>query len=248
MRFKNKIALVTGATSGIGKKIVEKLIKEECKVIATSKENISLKNKNIITKIEYYKIDVTKEEEWKIFSKYILKKYQKVDILINNAGIRVSGDIKNTSLVLWNHIINTNLTSVFLGCKYILPLMNKSKKANIVNLASITSLRGVKNMLAYAASKSALVTFTSSLALDLVKRKIRVNAVAPGAVDTYMVSTLKKEINSKSKFDKRMKEAHPIGRIAKPEEIANVVCFLASEEASFMTGLTVPVDGGRSIR
>jgi|TARA_B110000263_G_scaffold59719_1_gene51207 NAD(P)-dependent dehydrogenase (short-subunit alcohol dehydrogenase family) len=126
--------------------------------------------------------------------------------------------------------------------------MYKSKKANIVNLASVTSLRGVKNMLAYAASKSALVTFTSSLALDLAKRKIRVNAVAPGAVDTYMVSSLKKEINSKIKFDRRMKEAHPIGRIGKPEEIANVVCFLASEEASFMTGLTVPVDGGRSIR
>lgn len=103
-------------------------------------------------------------------------------------------------------------------------------------------------MLAYAASKSALVTFTSSLALDLSKNKIRVNAVAPGAVDTYMVATLKKEINSKSIFDKRMKEAHPIGRIGKPEEIANLVCFLASEEASFMTGVTVPVDGGRSIR
>jgi NAD(P)-dependent dehydrogenase (short-subunit alcohol dehydrogenase family) len=248
MRFKNKIALVTGATSGIGKKIVERLTKEGCNVIATSKENISLKNNNIVKKIEYYKIDVTSEEEWKIFSNYIRKKYKKIDILINNAGIRVSGDIKNTSLILWNHIINTNLTSVFLGCKYILPLMYKSKKANIVNLASVTSLRGVKNMLAYAASKSALVTFTSSLALDLAKRKIRVNAVAPGAVDTYMVSSLKKEINSKIKFDRRMKEAHPIGRIGKPEEIANVVCFLASEEASFMTGLTVPVDGGRSIR
>ena len=175
MRFKNKIALVTGATSGIGKKIVERLTKEGCNVIATSKENISLKNNNIVKKIEYYKIDVTSEEEWKIFSNYIRKKYKKIDILINNAGIRVSGDIKNTSLDLWNHIINTNLTSVFLGCKYILPLMYKSKKANIVNLASVTSLRGVKNMLAYAASKSALVTFTSSLALDLAKRSASVN-------------------------------------------------------------------------
>ena len=246
MRFKNKIALVTGSTSGIGKKILEKLIKEGCKVIGTSKENILIKNKT--KNLEYYKIDVTNEKEWKTLSINIKARYKKIDILINNAGIRLSGDIKSTSLSKWNHVINTNLTSVFLGCKYILPLLNKSKKPNIVNVASITSIRGVKNMLAYAASKSALVTFTSSLALDLSKNKIRVNAVAPGAVDTYMVATLKKEINSKSIFDKRMKEAHPIGRIGKPEEIANLVCFLASEEASFMTGVTVPVDGGRSIR
>jgi len=103
-------------------------------------------------------------------------------------------------------------------------------------------------MLAYATSKSAMITFTSSLALDLAKNNIRVNAVAPGAVDTKMVWSLKKEINSQAKFNKRMKDAHPLGRIAKPQEIANVVCFLASSEASFMTGLTIPVDGGRSIR
>ena len=102
-------------------------------------------------------------------------------------------------------------------------------------------------MLAYATSKSAMITFTSSLALDLAKNNIRVNAVAPGAVDTKMIWSLRKEINSQTKFDKRMKDAHPLGRIAKPQEIANVVCFLASSEASFMTGLTIPVDGGRSI-
>ena len=103
-------------------------------------------------------------------------------------------------------------------------------------------------MLAYATSKSAMITFTSSLALDLAKNNIRVNAVAPGAVDTKMVWSLRKEINSQVKFNKRMKDAHPLGRIAKPQEIAKVVCFLASSDASFMTGLTIPVDGGRSIK
>ena len=103
-------------------------------------------------------------------------------------------------------------------------------------------------MLAYATSKSAVITFTSSLALDFAKYKIRVNAVAPGAVDTEMVSSLKKEINSIKQYNQRMKETHPIGRIGSPQEIANVICFLVSEESSFMTGITVPVDGGRSIR
>ena len=245
MRFKNKIALVTGTSSGIGKKIVDQLIKEGCIVIATTRKDAPKKTPK---KLEYYKIDVTSQSEWNALSKYINKKYKKLDILINNAGVRISGDINTTSLDLWNHIINTNLTSIFLGCKHCISLLKKSNNANIVNLASITSIRGVKNMLAYATSKSAMITFTSSLALDLAKNNIRVNAVAPGAVDTKMVWSLKKEINSQAKFNKRMKDAHPLGRIAKPQEIANVVCFLASSEASFMTGLTIPVDGGRSIR
>ena len=103
-------------------------------------------------------------------------------------------------------------------------------------------------MVAYSASKGAIVTFTASLALDLTKYRIRVNAIAPGAVNTKMVWSLKKEINSEKKFNQRMKETHPIGRIATPEEIANAVIFLAGEKSSFITGITLPVDGGRSIR
>ena len=245
MRFKNQVALVTGAETGIGKKVAERLHREGCKVIATN-----FVKKNIINRknLEYYNLDVTNEGEWKDLKKYLIKKYKKIDILINSAGIRISGSLETTTLELWDHIIKTNTTSMFLGCKYILPLLKRSKEGSIVNLASVTSIRGVKNMLAYAASKSAIVTFTYSLALDLSKFKIRVNAVAPGAIDTQMVTSLKKEINSISKYNARMKEAHPIGRIGKPEEVANVVCFLASNESSFMTGTIVPVDGGRSIR
>ncbi len=245
MRFKNKIALVTGAETGIGKSVVKKLLSEGCKVIGTNFSQSHLKNSQ---NLEYYTIDVTQEEQWKNLKEYLEKKYKKIDILINNAGIRVSGDVEKTSLELWNHVLSTNITSIFLGCKYTLPLLKKSKIGSIVNLASITSIRGAKNMLAYATSKSAIVSFTASLALDLVKYKIRVNAVAPGAIDTQMVTSLKKEINSIAKYNIRMKEAHPIGRIGYPQEVANLVCFLASEEASFMTGSTIPVDGGRSIR
>ena len=244
MRFKNKIALVTGTNAGIGKKIVEVLSKEGCKIIATTRKGKERKNtKNV----RYLALDVTKENEWKETIKFIKQKYGKLNILINNAGIRLSGTIENTSLELWNKIIDTNLTSMFLGCKYAVPLLKKSKNSNIVNLASITSIRGVPKMVAYSSSKGGIVTFTSSLALDLAKNRIRVNAVAPGAVDTKMVWSLKEELKSK-KFNKRMKETHPIGRIAQPEEVANVVAFLASDGASFMTGLTIPVDGGRSIR
>ena len=243
--MKNKVILVTGTSSGIGKSIIQTLDKKNCKIIATSRKKIKKKNtKNIY----YLNLDVTNEDQWKETIYFIKNKFGKLDVLINNAGIRISGNIENTSIKLWNKIINTNLTSMFLGCKYAVPLLKKSKNASIVNLASITSIRGVTNMIAYSSSKGAIVTFTASLALDLVKYGIRVNAVAPGAVNTKMIWSLKKEIKSVKKFNKRMRDAHPIGRIATPQEVANVVIFLASDEASFMTGLTIPVDGGRSIR
>ena len=240
----NKIILITGTNAGIGKSILKLLEKEKCTVIATTRKKIKKNKKNIF----YYNLDVTNENQWEELINYIKIKFGRLNGLINNAGIRVSGKIENTSLELWNNIINTNLTSIFLGCKYALPLLKKGKKASIVNLTSISGIRGIKNMLAYSASKGAIVTLTASLALDLAKYGIRVNAIAPGAVDTKMVWSLKKEINSEKVFTQRMKETHPIGRIATPDEIANAVIFLAGEKSSFITGITLPVDGGRSIR
>ena len=244
MQLKNKIVFITGANAGIGAAIVNILEKEKYTIIATSRK-ISKKNKK---NIFYYNLDVTNESQWQELIKNIKSKFGKLDILINNAGIRESGNLQNTSLEQWENIINTNLTSIFLGCKYALPLLKKGRNASIVNLTSISGIRGIKNMIAYSASKGAIVSFTSSLALDLAKYGIRVNAIAPGAVDTKMVWSLKKEIKSEKKFNNRIQETHPLGRIAKPNEIANVAIFLASEKSSFMTGITVPVDGGRSIR
>ena len=243
--MKNKVILITGTSAGIGKSIVKTLEKEKCIIIATSRRKNNYKNKK---NIYHYNLDVTNEDQWKDIMHHIKKQFGKIDVLVNNAGVRISGDIESTSLKLWNDIININITSMFLGCKYALPLLKKSNNASIVNLASITSIRGVQNMIAYSASKGAIVSFTASLALDLAKNGIRVNAVAPGAVDTKMVWSLKKEINSIKKFDQRMKETHPIGRIATPKEIANAVIFLAGNESSFINGITLPVDGGRSIR
>ena len=245
MRFKNKVALVTGAESGIGLVLVKILLKEGCNVIATThKKKINIKSARLVT----FKLDVTKENNWISFLKVIKIKFKAIDILINNAGIRISGSIEDTSLELWNHILSTNTTSLFLGTKYILPLLKKSKNACVINSSSVTGIRGVKNMLAYATSKSALTSFTYSLALDLAKYNIRVNAVAPGAVKTGMTKSLQKDINNDIVFHQRMIDAHPLGRMATPQEIAKTISFLASEDASFITGAVFPVDGGRSVR
>lgn len=244
MQFKDKIALVTGGESGIGKKVCEILLSEGCTVISTYLKNSnSLKSKKLIN----YKLNITDENNWIELSKF-LKKFKKIDILINNASIMFNGTIESTSLSQWEHVIKTNTTSFFLGCKYMLPLLKKGLSPSIVNISSVNAIRGNTNMIAYATSKSALVSFTSSLALDLVRYKIRVNAVAPGAVDTAMIQTLRKEINDDVKFKIRMKNSHPLGRIAKPEEIAEVICFLASSKSSFITGTTIPVDGGRTAK
>ncbi len=244
MTSKKKIALITGAESGIGKSTSKIFLNNNFRVIGTSlKKN---KDKHI-KDFDNYQIDITNNTEWRNLASIIHKKYSKIDVLVNSAGVRLSGNLETTSMNDWAYHFNNNVTGTFLACKYILPLLKKSNKSSIINLASINSIRGVKNMLAYATSKSAIVSFTASLALDLSKHNIRVNAVAPGAIDTPMLASFKKDLTLKE-YQKRMRDNHPIGRIGKPEEVASVIYFLASEASSFMTGLTIPVDGGRSIR
>ena len=244
MTSKKKIVLITGAESGIGKSTSKIFLNNNFRVIGTSLKN----NKDkYIKDFDNYQIDITNNTEWRDLASIIRKKYSKIDVLVNSAGVRLSGNLETTSMNDWSYHFNNNVTGTFLACKYILPLLKKSNKSSIINLASINSIRGVKNMLAYATSKSAIVSFTASLALDLSKHNIRVNAVAPGAIDTPMLASFKKDLTLKE-YQKRMRDNHPIGRIGKPEEVASVIYFLASEASSFMTGLTIPVDGGRSIR
>ena len=244
MTFKKKIVLITGAESGIGKSTSKIFLNNNFRVIGTSLK----KNKGkYIKDFDNYQIDITNNTEWRDLASIIFKKYSKIDVLVNSAGVRLSGNLETTSMNDWSYHFNNNVTGTFLACKYTLPLLKKSNKSSIINLASINSIRGVKNMLAYATSKSAIVSFTASLALDLSKHNIRVNAVAPGAIDTPMLASFKKDLTLKE-YQKRMRDNHPIGRIGKPEEVASVIYFLASEASSFMTGLTIPVDGGRSIR
>lgn len=244
MTSKKKIVLITGAESGIGKSTSKIFLNNNFRVIGTSLKN----NKDkYIKDFDNYQIDITNNNEWRDLASIIRKKYTKIDVLVNSAGVRLSGNLETTSMNDWSYHFNNNVTGTFLACKYTLPLLKKSNKSSIINLASINSIRGVKNMLAYATSKSAIVSFTASLALDLSKHNIRVNAVAPGAIDTPMLASFKKDLTLKE-YQKRMRDNHPIGRIGKPEEVASVIYFLASEASSFMTGLTIPVDGGRSIR
>ena len=168
--------------------------------------------------------------------------------LLITLGFVPVGGIEETDRKLWQHLIDTNLTSIFLGCRASVAAIRKSGGGAIVNVSSITGIRGTENMVAYSASKSGIVAMTSSLALDLAKDGIRVNAVCPAAIRTSMVTTWLSQSTDQTVAENVLLQKHPIGRIGEPREVASVIAFLASDDASFMTGLSIPVDGGRSIR
>ena len=237
MNSRRKIVLITGAESGIGKSTCKIFHNNGYKVIGTC-----LKKPNIISKkIEYHQIDITNNSDWKNLASIIKKKYKKIDVLVNSAGVRLSGNLETTPLNEWTYHFNNNVTGTFLACKYALPLLKKGKQSSIVNLASINSIRGAKNMLAYATSKSALISFTASLALDLTKHNIRVNAVAPSlALNPHLSKTSSDELIN-TLINKEV-----LGRAAEPWEIANIILFLSSEQSSFMTGEVLSASSQRA--
>ncbi len=245
MRFSGKVALVTGAGSGIGRATVTRLKAEGGIVVATARNR---PGEPLVEADATLDLDVTDEAGWSAAMREVDAAWGRLDVLVNNAGIRESGRCEETSLAQWRRLIDTNLTSVFLGCRAAIPLMRRGGGGAIVNVGSITGIRGTENMVAYSASKSGVTAMTASLALDHAVDRIRVNAIAPAAIRTRMVEGMLEEASDRDLATARLLSKHPIGRVGTPEEAAGVIAFLASEDAGFMTGLTIPIDGGRSIR
>lgn len=233
-----RIALVTGARSGIGKATAAKLEQQGCVVYrfdrAWEKEH-PLR----------FAGDVADESDWKELAQRIQTQHGRLDALINSAGILREASLADTTASMFQELFTVNVIGLFLGCREMLPLLEKSKTASIVNMGSVDGLRGSFNHSAYAASKGAVISFSRALALELAGRGIRVNSVCPGTVDTPMVQAM---INADSPFAER-NSLHPLGkRLATADEQANAIAFLSSPEASFITGVSLSTDGGRSIR
>ncbi|MCP9233371.1 SDR family oxidoreductase [Mesorhizobium sp. LMG 17147] len=244
-RFEGKVVLVTGASTGIGLATIRRIRGEGGKVAAAHRRS----NKDLDLDGAYsVRLDVTSAEEWEQAMRSVVDQFGRLDVLVNNAGVRASGGVEETELDLWNEMLRTNLTSVFLGCRAAVPHLRAAGGGAIVNVGSITGIRGTENMVAYSASKSGITTLTASLALDLARDRIRVNACCPAAISTRMVSNWLETAADPEAATDVVVAKHPIGRIGRPEEVASVIAFLASDDASFMTGLSIPVDGGRSIR
>ncbi len=250
-RFEGKVALVTGTTSGIGKATAVRFAREGAKVAVTARREEKLKE--LVLEIEgaggsAFAVpgDLTSASDRKRLVDETLAHYESLDILVNAAGIIAFGTIEDTSLEVWQKMFDINVVSVFhlmqLALPHIIP-----RKGNIVNVSSVNGIRSFPGVLAYNSSKSALDQLTRCSALELASRGVRVNNVNPGVVVTELHRQAGLDEEKYAAFLERSKTTHPLGRVGKVEDLAALITFLASDEAGWITGDTVNVDGGRHL-
>lgn len=247
-RFAGKVVIITGATSGIGKATAAAFAKQGAKVFFCGRrENLGKQNEREIREFggeaTYFKADVRNESEVRAFIDAAVKKYGKLDIAFNNAGIESpkAVPIAEQTLADFENVMRTNATGVFLSMKYELPYLLKNGGGAIVNNSSVSGHAGWATIAPYNASKHAVVSLTKVAALEYADKNVRVNAISPGAVDTPM---LRRAMASFNLTEQQIFEAYPIKRLATVEEMARAVMFLASDEASVITGTDVDVTGG----
>lgn len=246
MKLNEKIAIVTGGGAGIGRQAAIRFAKEGAKVTVadvnsqSGEETVSLIVESCGEAI-FVKTDVKNSNQVKELINTTTNTFGGLHILVNNAGISNS-EVRSVDLSEeeWDHVIDINLKGVFLGIKYAVPELKKSGGGAIINTASLLGLKGKKYQSAYNASKAGVVLLTQNAALEYGKYNIRVNAIAPGVIDTKIIDVWKQD-ERRWPFISR---ANALGRIGSPDEVANAIFFLASDEASFITGATLSVDGG----
>lgn len=244
MKFNGQAAIVTGASRGIGREIALKLAQEGAKVVVNysgSKEKAEAVAAEIIAKggeAIVHQANVANADEVKGLVDATMAAFGSVDILVNNAGITRDNLIMRMKEEDWDAVIDTNLKSVFLCTKAVSRQMMKQRSGSIVNVASIVGVAGNAGQANYVASKAGVIGLTKTTAKEFAARHIRVNAVAPGFIETEMTDVLPEDVKE------TMLTQIPLAKLGQAKEIANVVAFLASDEASYMTGQTLHVDGG----
>jgi NAD(P)-dependent dehydrogenase (short-subunit alcohol dehydrogenase family) len=248
-RLAGKVALITGAGNGIGRITARLFASEGANVVISDRLEADLKETERLVASEGGKVtaivcDVTKASQVQASVNLSLETYGKLNILVNNAGIgRNPARITELSEEDWDITLNVNLKGVFLGMKYAIPAM-KQEGGSIINLASVAGIVGTPKLSAYGASKAGVIQLSKTAALEWARYGIRVNAVCPSWTKTNMVDLFANSTPNPQATEQGMASAIPLGRLGQPEEIANAILFLASDDSSFITGATLPVDGG----
>jgi NAD(P)-dependent dehydrogenase (short-subunit alcohol dehydrogenase family) len=237
MKLENKIAIVTGSGSGIGKAIAEEFLKEGASVVFSDINDVQVNSEKAI----FVKCDVSQPEEVDDLIEETIKKFGRVDIMVNNAGIGATGDILSTDSFSWDKIISINLSGVFYGTRAAaIKMKEKEIKGSIINISSILGTVGFKGAVGYCACKGGVNQITRASALDLASYGIRVNAIAPGFIKTQMTKGISDDPNLKAFIE----QMTPLGHMGDPEDIAKGAVYLASEDSKFTTGTILYLDGG----
>lgn len=236
MRLQDKVAIVTGASRGIGKAIALTYVREGAKVVNFSFDEPDYENESV----EFYKGDVTDRDALKTFFDHVVEKYGKIDILVNNAGITRDALIHKMSEDMWDFVINVNLKGVFNLVQLVGPQMMQQGAGSIVNISSVVGEYGNVGQTNYAATKAGVVAMAKTWAKEFSRKgaAVRVNAIAPGYVNTEMMQTVPDKVLDP------IREKTMLKRLGEPQEIADAALFLASDESSFVTGHLLSVNGG----
>ena len=240
-RLENKVAIITGGAAGIGAATAERFAEEGAKVIIWDLDENKGKVLEERLQATFMKVNTANYAEVETAAKVVNDLHGRIDILINNAGITRDSSLKKMTIEQWQQVIDVNLSGVFYCAKVISEYMLANGWGRIVNASSVVGLYGNFGQTNYVATKSAIIGMTKTLARELGKKGITVNAVAPGFIATEMVAAMPENVLDS------MKAKVPIGRLGEPREIANVYLFLASEEASYINGHTLSADGGMTV-
>lgn len=245
-RLTGKIALVTGGASGLGEAIARRFVAEGAAVIVADIDAAA--GETLVAELgppaRFVRLDVSDEASWLA----ALATCDRLDVLVNNAGITTLGSIEEVTLDQLRHEFDIDVVGVFLGCKHVIPLM-REQGGSIINMSSMTGVRAQGNLVAYNAAKAAVTHITKSCALHFAERgyPIRCNSVHPGAIHTPIIDKVLAQSDDPAALYRSFVASHPIGRLGKPEEIAAICAYLAADESAFATGAEFRIDGGSTL-
>jgi NAD(P)-dependent dehydrogenase (short-subunit alcohol dehydrogenase family) len=246
MRLKDKVAIITGAGSGIGRGIAIAFSEEGAKTVICDINPEGLDETSKGLKTEHLKliIDVSKERDIETMVSETIKKFKRIDILINNAGIEVTGNLTDITEEQWYKLMDVNLKGVYFGMKHALPYMMENMKGKIINISSLAAYCGAPMMTLYSTAKAGIIGLTKSAAVEYAAYKININAICPG----FVYSGMTKPVLDIEEMKNVVLDRTPVGVIGEPyKDIAPLAVYLASDESDFMTGQAIIIDGGYSV-